>query len=168
MPAWDFVEVWVNQDREASTETLRLKGVVTRVTGESSFYLQDAAGTLWNCGFVGLVGVMPSHRVATAPEILFARQSWTNLNASLKGRQVELVTRSFTPQHTALGVVWVGGTNVNLALLEQGRLSVKKDRIRAETVPDQYAFIAAERRARRAGAGRWSGDIPAPRGANAD
>ena len=86
MPAWDFAEVWVNQDREASKETLQLKGVVTRVTGESSFYFQDAAGTLWNCGFVGLAGVMPTHRVATAPEILFARQSCCGQVASLDGR----------------------------------------------------------------------------------
>ena len=163
MPAVEFAELWMHRDTEAPAELIRIEGQVASVPIETGIYLKDGGGKLWFCSFVGTIGVMPQDRIALHPEVQFVRETLTNQTALLKGREVVFVASATTPLRSATGYLELEGTNVNVRMLEEGRLSLNREAIRKLPVMDQYAMVAAERRARRAGTDRWAADLPPPK-----
>jgi hypothetical protein len=161
-PALDLVQIWVERDSDAGKDAVRLTGTVTDITGETSFHLRESDGKIWHCGFVGLSGVLPGNRLATAPETRLARETRTNLQARLAGRQVAFDATVTTPLRSAMGVLRINGTNVNLALVGDGRVQLDRAAIRGLPVMEQHALVTAERHAKKATMGRWSLDTSTP------
>lgn len=155
-PAVDLAELWWNLPKDRSAELAQISGRVTRLFAGDSLQVRTDEGVLFNYGLAGASVPKPGPK-ATTLEYQAARLSQTNLSALVLGERVDIQVTLANPQNrTGLGLVRVGGTNVNEALLRSGWASLKREQIRALPLLAQYELVRAERLARHERLGLWS------------
>jgi endonuclease YncB( thermonuclease family) len=155
-PAVDFAELWWNLPADRPAQLARLSGRVTRLFAGDSLQLQDHQGWLFNYGLAGVSAPRPTP-TATPMERLAAGACQTNLSQLVLGQRIEIDVTLANPQNrTGLGLVRVGGTNVNEMMLRSGWASLKRGQIRVLPLLTQYELVRAERLARQRRLGLWA------------
>jgi endonuclease YncB( thermonuclease family) len=125
-----------------------LSGVAVTVFSGDSFQLQSLDGRHLAVRLTGIIA--PDPRSPDPIERLRARQSRTNLSLLILSNRVRVtVTRSNAPT-AVLGLVRAGSTQINAQMVRCGAAVVRRDLMNGLPLPDRYALIRAERRARAA------------------
>ena len=156
-PAVDYVELWSHADQGSGRKGLEISGRVTRVFNGESFELKHASSWYFNYGLAGVEAPKVITSFSAAEKRAFL-ESRTNLVRLIHNANVRIdVTLANPETRTGLGVVWVGKTNVNLAQIAAGAGRLKREQLRTLPVREAYEYVRAERIARKAGRGLWSG-----------
>jgi endonuclease YncB( thermonuclease family) len=145
-PLLDWYAVWQNGPVAATKPVAELSGTAVRVIDGASFTLQTADRELYT---IGLLGVTPPPVTPTssANDLNLAQKSRDFLGALVLSNQVRVTATWLDPQRRGVGIVYVGGTNVNAAAVKSGLAKLKRDYIKALPWRDQYTLLRAERRA---------------------
>jgi len=155
-PAVDLTELWWNRPSNRPSELGRIEGRVTRLFAADSLQLRDDNGWLFNYGLAG-AAVPKVSMNATSNDRYAAGAGLTNVTRLVLNQHVAIDVTLANPQtRTGLGLVRVGGTNVNETLLRDGLARLNRDQIRVLPLLDQYALVRAERLARRERIGLWA------------
>ncbi len=146
-PMWDWYAVWQNKPEASVKPAAELSGTVVRVMDGASFTLRTPDRQMYS---VGLLGINPPALKprSTPAEKASAERSRDVLNELVLSNEVQVVATWLDPQHRAVGVVHMGETDVNAAMVESGLVKLKHDFIRGLSWREQYALLRAERKAR--------------------
>lgn len=118
-----------------------LAGRVIAVLDRATFRLREPKGQLWT---VRLDGVDTRNLEALSPEAGAAR---TNLMELVLSNYVHVDVTTGNYSNSVLGVVYVGQTNVNAALVASGAIRARDEQMNRLTFRERYALIRASRRA---------------------
>jgi endonuclease YncB( thermonuclease family) len=145
-PLMDWYAVWQNGTGETVKPVAELSGKVTRVDDGTSFVLRVGDREWYTVGLLGVTGPRLSPRPPST-EIEKAQQNKAFLSDLVLSNQVEVAATFLDPQHRAVGVVHLGSTNINAAVVEAGLVKFKPEFIKGLSWHDQYEFMRAARRA---------------------
>jgi endonuclease YncB( thermonuclease family) len=148
-PLLDGYAVWQNGPAPAVQPAAELSGMVLRVIDGTSFTLRSASREVYTVGLLGVAGPV---RLAkpTAAEVESAQRAQNFLSGLILSNEVQVMATWLDPQRRAVGIVHLGETNINAAMIEAGMQHLKKEHIKGLPWRDQYALFRAERKAREA------------------
>lgn len=146
-PLLDWYAVWQNQPGPTIKPAAELSGTVVRVVDGSSFTLQTSDRQFYTIGLLGIM-LPVSKPNSPAAELEAAERSRALLSDLVLSNQVEVAAIGLDPQHRGVGIVHLGKTNINAAVVESGLVKLKRDYIRGLPWRDQYVLLRAERKAR--------------------
>jgi hypothetical protein len=161
-PLLDQYQLWRDVNWSPPPPLPRMEATVVRPLSEAMVQIKAADGRLWN---VGLLGVGTNNLPITREGIRWNAEARTNLAQRLAGRSVEFAWTQTNVTRTALGFVYVDGTNHLLGAVRDGLLVLKPEDARVLPMGEQYRLRVADRAARADGAGRWglTNSPPEPR-----
>ena len=140
-PAFIWVRAWQNRDDKAVEAMPQLTGQVTQVRGMDRIQVAASDGILWNVGLTGVTSKKEPNPLARRETEKKCREYLESLLISNQVR-VEL---TYTNEHRALGLVHVGDTNVNAAMIASGLGKLRPQFIRFLPVDKQYPLLMADR-----------------------
>lgn len=152
LPLVDQYQLWRDVNWSQPSPLPRMEATVVRSLGETSVQLKAVDGVLWN---VGLVGGETNGLPLTAAGFKWSAEARRELAGRLAGRRVEFAWTRTNVTRTALGFLYVDGTNSLVGAVQDGLLVLKPEDVRVLPVREQYALRLADRAARADGAGRW-------------
>jgi endonuclease YncB( thermonuclease family) len=139
-----WVKAWQGRDERAVDTLASLTGQVVRVDGMDRIQLAGANGQMWN---VGATGLMPRKDRNPKARVEAERKCREYLQSVLLSNQVR-VELTYTNGRNALGLVYVGETNVNAELIKSGMARLQPQYIRFLPVNKQYPLLIADHQAR--------------------
>ena len=148
-PLLDWYAVWQNEPGPTVQPVAELSGTAIRVLDGSSFTLQTTNRGLYTIGLLGVTAPVVTPK-STAAELDRAQKSQNLLGGLILSNDVRVAATWLDPLHRAVGVVELGQTNVNAAMVQSGLVKLKKAYIKGLPWRDQYALLRAERKAHEA------------------
>ncbi len=155
-PALDHYQLWANAGYRVPDPLPMMTGRVERVLGEASVQITGPDGRPWNIGLQGLSGVPPEERAARLPARRFARETVSEMNDRLRGREIVLGVVLTNSNRTGLGFLYLTNHLVHEEWVASGRLALDPSQVRQLPLGEQYALRLADRSARRRGLGLWA------------
>ncbi len=146
-PLLDWYAVWQNGGSASSKPLEHLSGTVVNITDGTTFALRTADRQLYSIGLAGVVQPPPTPvhpRGRKSPDV---DPAWTALRHLILSNSVEVEVTALDSFHRGLGVVYLGSTNINAALIESGVVQLKHEFIKELPLMEQYQLLRAERRA---------------------
>jgi endonuclease YncB( thermonuclease family) len=139
----DWHAVWQNKPKPGSSPAAEFSGTVTKIIDSTSLVVRAAEGQPYS---IALQGLVPFEKPASTAKtrIDLAKTRLTELALS---NQVHVTLTWVDERRRAIGVVYVGPTNINATLVEMGLVTLKRDFIKPLPMTEQYALIRADRRA---------------------
>jgi endonuclease YncB( thermonuclease family) len=99
---------------------------------------------------------LPDFRQAADVEATkLTKKIQTELSSLILSNRVEVDLNYLTDKRNGLGTVYKSGTNINVALVENGLARVNLVYLKGLPVQAQYALVRAERKAREQQVGIW-------------
>jgi endonuclease YncB( thermonuclease family) len=95
---------------------------------------------------IALLGTVPLARTNARPRD-WPDPAKARLSGLVLSNQVEVTMTWIDERRRGVGVVRVGPTNINAAMVESGLAKLNRDFIKPLPLTDQYALIRADRRA---------------------
>jgi len=142
-PVFIWVKAWQNRDEKAVDAMPVLTGQVLRVEGVDRIQVTASNGLLWN---VGLTGVTPKRQPQPLARKEAEKKCREYLESLLISNEVR-VELTYTNERRALGLVYVGNSNVNAAVIASGFGKLHPQFIRFLPVDKQYPLLMADRQA---------------------
>src|SRR2546421_2599040 len=141
-PLVDLVDAIRIKDGFEQRKVGEVTGQVVRVLDGDTFQIKDEAGRTCNIRLTGLDA--PDIRRTNEAALLLARESKTNLSRLILSNRVRVeITYSNRPRE-ALGIVYLGDTNVNASMVASGLATAKRDFMNGLPLKERYALIRAE------------------------
>jgi endonuclease YncB( thermonuclease family) len=146
-PLLDWYAVWQNEPGPTVKPAAELSGAVVRVVDGSSFTLRTPDRQFYTIGLLGITvpALKPN---SPAAELEAAERSKAFLSDLILSNQVEVAATGLDPQHRGVGIVHLGQTNVNAAVVQSGLVQLRRDFIKGLPWRDQYILLRADRKAR--------------------
>ena len=144
-PLVDLVDALRISDGLQQQKSGEVSGRVTRVLNGDMFVLKDASGRTHTIRLTGIDA--PVYQISNRSEMLRAFASRTNLSRLILSNDVRVELTYTNDSHGALGLVYMGKTNVNVLAVETGIARANRDYMNGLPLKDRYAFIQAERKA---------------------
>jgi endonuclease YncB( thermonuclease family) len=144
-PLSNWYAVWRNQGDSPVKPVGELSGTVIDVLNATSFTLRASDRHLYNIALLGATVPRSGSNVADGERAGDARRALSDLILS---NEVEVTLTWVDPQRRGVGVVHLGRTNVNAAMVETGLVTLKRDTVSGLPLLDQYALMRADRRSR--------------------
>jgi hypothetical protein len=142
-PVMIWVKTWQGLDDRAVNSLNSVTGQVVRIEGMDRIHVSTPGGQTWNVGATGLVQAKSRNPKAR----LEAKTKCVEyLESILLSNQVR-VELTFTNGRNALGLIYVGETNVNAELIKDGYAKLQPQYIRFLPVNKQYPLLMADRQA---------------------
>jgi endonuclease YncB( thermonuclease family) len=143
-PMRDWYEVWQNSEGTTRHSVEHLSGTVIKVTDATAFTLRTPDRQLFAIGLAGVLS--PAVKPRPTPEDLEqARQCRAKLSELILSNEVEVALLTLDPQHRGIGVVHMGATNVNAALIQSGLVQFKPAFVKELPFLEQFALFRADR-----------------------
>jgi hypothetical protein len=142
-PVIIWVKTWHGLDERAVNSLNSVTGQVVRIEGMDRIHLNTPGGQTWNVGATGLVQAKSRNSQARLESKIKCVEY---LQSILLSNQVR-VELTYTNGHNALGLIYVGETNVNAELIKYGYAKLQPQYIRFLPVNKQYPLLMAERQA---------------------
>jgi endonuclease YncB( thermonuclease family) len=144
------LELWRNHDGTPRRSLEHLSGTAIDVRDGASFTMAGTDRQLYSIGLIGLI--VPTQSTApkqkdTALGHDPVRRSKELLSELILSNEVEVALTSLDPRRRGLGIVRLGTTNINAAMVESGFVSLKRDYIKSLPLIEQYALLRADRAA---------------------
>lgn len=144
-PLLDWYAVWQNKPNPTARSVGELSGSVNKVMDAASFALRGSDGRLYS---IGLLGVIPPAAGHNAAELRSAERGKALLKDLVLSNEVQVTLTWMDPHRRGVGIVYVGDTNVNAAMVQSGLVKLKPEFIRSVRWRDQYSLLRADRKAR--------------------
>lgn len=145
-PLVDLVDAFRAREGLEQKKTGELTGKVTRVLNGDMFVLRDEHNRTYT---VRLTGVdAPDYPGTNRSELHSALESRTNLCRLILSQQVRVELTYTNESRGALGLVYLGDTNINALAVETGIARAAREQMNGLPLKDRYALIRAERKAR--------------------
>lgn len=153
-PALDYAILWKQANWSSPPELPRMRGTITRVLGNTTFYLRSDDSRIWSIGQQGCdTNALPQG----VEGLRLSLETYRLLTNTLVGQPIELAFTRTNTTRTALGFIYLQETNsLLLQLVSEGRCTVLPDETRALPIREQYRLRIAERQARREARGMWA------------
>jgi len=145
-PLVDLVDALRISDGLEQQKSGEVSGKVTRVLKGDMFVLKDQSGRPHTIRLTGIDA--PVYQMNNRAEMLRALASKTNLSRLILSNEIRVELTYTNDSHGALGLAYLGKTNVNVMAVETGIARANRDYMNGLPLKDRYALIQAERRAR--------------------
>ena len=143
-PLSDWYGVWQNAQGNTTQPLSSLSGKVVRILDGTSFMLRSSDHQFYSIGLLGLaVEPAKAHVRPGGNDSVELRRA--KLSELVLSNDVEVAVASMDAQHRGLGIVRCGQTNVNAAMIESGRVELKREFIKGLPPREQYVLIRADR-----------------------
>lgn len=131
-------------------------GRVTKVLSGDQFVMKSSAG-LCSVRLTGLEAPLGTNRLDKV-SVETARRSFLFLSSMILSNDVRVAVTYIPAREirSGMGIVFLGGTNVNTAVVESGNARARLDFMKGLPRNIQYGLIKAERRARKNAVGLWA------------
>jgi len=146
-PLVDLVDALRVREGLEQQKSGEMSGKVARVLSGDMFILRDERGRTCTIRLTGVEA--PSYELNNRTAQLRAVASQTNLSRLVLSNGVRVELTYTNDSRGALGIVYVGTTNINAKAVETGIVQAKRENMRGLPLKDRYALIQAERKARR-------------------
>jgi endonuclease YncB( thermonuclease family) len=144
-PLADLIEALRVHEGLEQQKSGEMSGKVTRVLSGDMIIVRDEHGRSRTIRLTGVEA--PTYELNNRSAQLQAVVSKTNLSQLILSKDVR-VELTCTNDSRALGIVYVGTTNINVKAVENGIVQAKRENMRGLPLKDRYALIQAERKAR--------------------
>ncbi len=145
-PLLDWYAVWQNGGAPGGKPVAELSGTVDHVFNGVSFTMRGPDRQLYTIGLAGVV-LPPSGQKPAPVERDRSEQTKDLLSSMILSNEVRVVATWLDPLRRGVGVVYLGSTNVNAAMVESGLVRVKREYMKSLSWRDQVALLRAERTA---------------------
>lgn len=148
---FDAFKAWLTHDTRIVGE---VSGRVIKVETDYAFQLKDSQGGRYHFRLAGI-------EIPKSPLPLSkAEREWklmvrSNLSNLILSNEVRVLATYLNEHRSGLGVVYLGGANVNTLLVEEGLAKVKPEYLKGLPLKPYYAFLRAQRRAQERQVGIW-------------
>ena len=143
-PLVDLVEAWRIKEGVQQQVAGELIGTPKKVIDGESFTLNAEPKGTWYVKLTGIDAPQPAKPgVRSDPEVAESRKRLEDL---LGTNQVRVVVTYMQPTHRAMGLVYVGETNVNQLLVREGKVQVDRKLLNGLKLREKYELIRAEPR----------------------
>ena len=144
-PVADLVDALRVREGLEQKKTGELSGRVTRVLDGDMFVLKDEHGQSYTIRLTGVNA--PDYQETNRAERLRAGQSKINLSRLILSNEVRVEITYTNETRGALGIAYLGNTNINLRAVETGNARAKREYMNGLPLKDRYALIHADRKA---------------------
>ena len=144
-PLLDWYAVWSNQPETSVTPVGELSGAVVKVLDGVSFTMLAEDKKLYN---VALLGAMVPRSRSHPADVDLTRRAKEGLAGMVLSNEVRVTLTWIDPQRRGVGVVHLGRTNVNAAMVQAGFVEFKRESIKGLPLLDQYTLVRADRRSK--------------------
>ena len=145
-PLLDWYEVWQNAHGTPAKAVQPISGKVINILDPISFTLRATDRQLYSIGLAG--AVLPPSTHATRADRELADRAKARLRDLVLSNEVDVAVTWMDAQRRGVGIVHLGKTNINAAMIQSGLLNLKLDYIKGIPWFDQYALLRADRRSR--------------------
>jgi endonuclease YncB( thermonuclease family) len=145
-PLVDLVDALRVREGLEQQKSGELSGTVTRVLSGDIFQVRDERGRIYTIRLTGVEA--PEFQLTSPAARSRANASRAQLSQLVLSREVRIELTHTNDSRHALGLVYLGGTNVNVMAVENGIVRAKPENMHGLPLKDRYALIQAERRAR--------------------
>jgi len=145
-PLVDLVEALRVRDGLEQQKSGEISGKVTQVLSGDMLIVRDKRGRGRTIRLTGVEA--PNYELNNRAAQLRALASRTNLSRLVLSKDVRVELTYTNDSSGALGIVYVGTNNINVAAVETGSVQAKRENMRGLPLKDRYALIQAERKAR--------------------
>jgi endonuclease YncB( thermonuclease family) len=145
-PLVDLVDALRAGEGLEQKKTGELSGEVTRILDGDMFVLRDEHNRTYTIRLTGVDA--PDYPGTNRSELHRALESKTNLRHLILSNQVRVELTYTNDSRGALGLVYLGDTNINVLAVEAGIARAAREQMNGLPLKDRYALIRAERKAR--------------------
>jgi len=142
-PLLDLVDALRVPEGLEQKKTGELTGKVTRVLNGDMFVLRDEHNRTYTIRLTGVDA--PDYPGTNRSELHRALESKTNLGHLILSNQVRVELTYTNESRGALGLVYLGDTNLNVLAVETGIARAAREQMNGLPLKDRYALIRAER-----------------------
>ena len=153
-PLVNYAERWKEGKAEPPRASVQLRGEVIKVVDGNTFQFRGPSGFVYSFGLTGVEAPSPRNKTNLIERKL-GLESKDHLSALISSRQITTDVTYFNPNRSGLGIVYLGGTNINLAMVEAGLVRVNEAFIKNLTLQEQFALVTAQKKAREQKLGIW-------------
>ena len=145
-PLVDLVDaLWVRDGLEQQ-KSGDISGRVASVLSGDMFILKDERGRRYTIRLTGVEA--PEYELQNREAQVRALASRASLSRLVVSNDVRVELTYTNDPRCALGMVYVGTNNINVAVVEAGSVQAKRENMRGLPLKDRYALIQAGRKAR--------------------
>lgn len=142
-PLIDWYAVLQNKSNTPVQTVGELSGQVVKVVDGASVTVRATDRQLYN---IALLGIIPPPVVPGTVETPAARATRAHLSDLVLSNDVTVTLTWIDPHRRGVGVVHLGETNINAAMVESGLVQFKREFVKGLPLLDQYALMRAHRR----------------------
>lgn len=140
---------------QATPVVTTAQGLVTKVQDGGTLVFRGPAAAIYRYGLAGLVAPNPNEKIDPA-ERRRGENSRLYLSNLVSNRVIKIDVTFRASKQTGLGIVYVDGTNINLAMVLAGMARVNPDFIKNFSFKDQSDLMTAEATAKAHKMGIWA------------
>jgi endonuclease YncB( thermonuclease family) len=140
------IDVLKNSEGLPGKTLENLSGTPIQIYDGASFMMRGSDSQLYTIGLVGVTAPPPSSPPARRQNDP-ATRSKAHLSELILSNEVQVALTWMDPHSRGLGIVRIGKTNVNAAMVESGLADLNRAYIKGLSWPSQYVLLRAERRA---------------------
>lgn len=140
---------------QATPVVVSLQGKVTKVQDGGTLVFRGPSASLYRFGLAGLVAPNLNDKADPA-ERRRGQNSLLFLSNLVSNQTIKLDVTFLASKQAGLGILYLGGTNVNLAMVEAGMARVNPDFIKNFSFKDQSDLMTAEAAAKSHKMGIWA------------
>jgi endonuclease YncB( thermonuclease family) len=123
-----------------------ITGRVVKVIDGDTFQIRDDEGRVLKIRLTGLDA--PDIQQTNKAELLLAGESKTNLTRLILSKPVRVQITYSNDTSGALGIAYLGETNVNATMVALGMARLKREYMNGLPLKSRYALLRADRRAK--------------------
>ena len=142
-PLLDLVDALRVREGLEQKKTGELTGKVTRVLNGDMFVLRDEHNRTYTIRLTGVDA--PDYPGTNRSELHRALESKTDLSHLILSNQVRVELTYTNESRGALGLVYLGDTNLKVLAVETGIARAAREQMNGLPLKDRYALIRAER-----------------------
>jgi endonuclease YncB( thermonuclease family) len=145
-PLVDLVDAMLIRDGFEQKISGEMTGQVVKVFDGDTFQIRDDQGRVLNVRLTGLDA--PDIQRTNKAELLLAGESKTNLTRLILSKPVRVQITYSNDTRGALGIAYLGETNVNATMVAWGMARLKLEYMNGLPLKNRYALLRADRRAK--------------------
>lgn len=150
----DFFEALKMTKDSPRREFDSVAGEVIKITGQYSFQMRTEPGLLFNFQLTGLEPI-EARDASDEEKQRLEEESRILLSRLILSNHIRVDPTYIGEKRTGLGLVYVGETNINSALVEAGLARLKRKYLKGLSVGELYQMFRAERKAKDSKFGIW-------------
>lgn len=153
-PLINYAGRWKEGKAEPPRASVQLRGKVIKVLDGNTLQFRGPSGFIYTFGLTGVEVPNPKDKTNQIERKL-GQESKDHLSALIASQPITADVTYFNQNRSGLGVIYLGNTNVNLAMVEAGMAKVNETFIKNLTLQEQFALVTAQKKAREQKLGIW-------------